>query len=162
MDVKSVWDIGYHSCAPKVPQFRPVFYNHSNLRFSMKTKDRQISDEIVEAAKNAVSEIVQINKEFAEVFPTVDATGGETTTAHLLLNNQQHGKEYPYQYQCGDRLKLCLATDKKEAMKIFQTHDVNRVNRYRLDQFFLVNVFQPHEIEAVSGSEKIILNFPLR
>lgn len=128
----------------------------------MKTKDQQTNDELVEAAKTAVSEIVQTNKKFATVFPTVDTTGGETTTAHLLLNNQQHGKEYPYQYQYGDRLKLCLATDKNEAMKIFQTHDVNRVNRYRLDQFFLVNVFQSHEIEVVPGSEKIILNFPLK
>lgn len=127
-----------------------------------KTKDQIIQEQLIKAASDAVSEIVETNQKFATVFPTVDSTGGETTTAHLLLNNQQHGKEYPYQYQYGDRLKLCLATDKKEAMKIFQTHDVNRVNRYRLDQFFLVNVFQPHEIEAVPGSEKIILNFPLR
>jgi len=128
----------------------------------MKTKDQQIQDEIVEAAKTAISEIVETNTKFATVFPDVDSTGGETTTAHLLLNNQQHGKEYPYQYQYGDRLKLCLATDKKEAMKLFNTHDVNRVNRYRLDQLFLVNVFRHHEIETIPGSEKIILNFPLR
>lgn len=127
-----------------------------------KTKDQIIQEQILHAASEAVSEIVETNQKFAKVFPDVDTTGGETTTAHLLLNNQQHGKEYPYQYQYGDRLKLCLATDKKEAMKIFQTHDVNRVNRYRLDQFFLVNAFQPHEIEVVPGSEKIILNFPLR
>jgi len=67
-----------------------------------------------------------------------------------------------YQYQLGDVLKLCMADDKKEAMKVFDTKDVNRVNRYIVNSSLTIDLFRPHEIEISSFDGRTILTFPMK
>jgi len=67
-----------------------------------------------------------------------------------------------YQYQLGEVLKLCLATDKKEAMRVFDTKDVNRVNRYIVNSSLTIDLFRPHEIEVSSFDGRTILTFPTK
>lgn len=128
----------------------------------MKTKDAIEKFENDVLLDKQIEDAKAVDKKFDAVFGEV-AKAGTETTAHLVINNQAHGKKYPYQYQFGNKLRLALAADKKEAMLLFGTHDPNRVNRYALDSFFLVNVFEPHELIVSSHDpSRFILEFPLR
>jgi len=65
-----------------------------------------------------------------------------------------------YQFQVDDRLKLCLATDKKEALLVFGTKDVNRVNRYVVNSALTLDLFKPHEQEYSTYDHRMIISFP--
>lgn len=67
-----------------------------------------------------------------------------------------------YQHQLGDVLKLCMAKDKKEAMQVFETKDVNRVNRYVVNSSLTIDLFRPHETEISAFDGRIILTFPIK
>jgi hypothetical protein len=128
----------------------------------MKTKDAIEKFENDVLFDKQIEDSKLVDKKFNAVFGEVEKAGTETT-AHLVINNQAHGKKHPYQCQYGDKLRLALASDKKEAMFLFGTHDSNRVNRYALDSFFLVNVFEPHGlIPSDYDPSRYILEFPLR
>lgn len=71
-------------------------------------------------------------------------------------------KLYTYQFQVGDLLKLCLATDKKDAMKAFYTSDTNRVNRYIVNSSLALDLFRDHTTEKSNYDQRNILAFALK
>lgn len=69
-------------------------------------------------------------------------------------------RQVTYQYQLGDKYKLCIAKDKKEAMLVFGVKDVNRVNRYIVKDAGLVgDLFREHDQEYSSYDGRMILVF---
>lgn len=71
-------------------------------------------------------------------------------------------KLYTYQFQVGDVLKVCLASDKKDAMAAFHTKDVNRVNRYIVNSSLALDLFREHTQEKSVFDGRNILCFNLK
>jgi len=82
-----------------------------------------------------------------------------STTGHVTSTRVKHST---YQFQLGGVLRLCLATDKKEAMLVFGTRDANRVNRYVIDSSLAFDLFRPHDIVISDYDGRTILQFPLK
>lgn len=71
-------------------------------------------------------------------------------------------KKYTYQFQVGDVLKLCMATDKKDAMAAFHTKDINRVNRYIVNSSLALDLFREHTQEKSVFDQRDIIVFNLK
>lgn len=70
-------------------------------------------------------------------------------------------KKHTYQYFLGDVKKICLATDKKQAMEKFQSKDANRVHKCIINIGLVLDFFVEHSIE-IAPDNSIILVFPIK